>query len=74
MHSNASRANNLARSKSVLSRKEWDELHDSLSLAIDALGDGPNDVDGPFLINCVLHQRGALRLAHKIKERMEGRQ
>lgn len=59
------------RTKTLLSAAAWAELHDALTLAIDALGDGPEDVDGPFLINCIMHQRGALRLAHSVKEIME---
>ena len=57
--------------KGVLTAKEYAEMHDALTLALDALGDGPDDVDGPFLVNCIMHQRGALRLAHAVKERLE---
>ena len=57
--------------KALLTPTEWAELHDALTLALDALGEGPADVDGPFLLNCIMHQRGALRLAHAVKERME---
>lgn len=56
----------------VLSQTEWDELHDALTLAIDALGDGPGDVDMPYLVNCMIHQRVALRLTHG-KARDNGR-
>ena len=58
--------------KPVLTALQWAELHDALTLALDALGDGPDDVDGPFLLNCVMHQRGALRLAHALKDQLEG--
>ena len=57
--------------KTLLTPTEWAELHDALTLALDALGDGPADVDGPFLLNSIMHQRGALRLAHALRERME---
>lgn len=57
--------------KNLLSDQAWAELHDSLTLAIDALGDSAADVDGPFLLNCIMHQRGALKLSHRIKERMD---
>ena len=56
----------------VLSQEEWDELHDALELALDALGDGPGDVDMPYLVNCMIHQRVALRLTHG-KARENGR-
>ena len=58
----------------VLTALQWAELHDALTLALDALGDGPDDVDAPFLINCIMHQQGALRLAHALKDKMEGGQ
>lgn len=56
----------------VLSQEEWDELHDALELALDALGDGPGDVDMPYLVNSMIHQRIALRLTHG-KARAHGR-
>lgn len=56
----------------VLSQDEWDELHDALTLALDALGDGPADVNPDYLVNCMLHQRIALRLTHG-KARAQGR-
>lgn len=62
-----------SRAKPLMTQSEWASMHDSLTLALDALGDGPADVDGPFLLNCVMHQRGALKLAHRLKDRMEGR-
>lgn len=56
----------------VLTQTEWDELHDALELALDALGDGPADVDMLYLVNCMIHQRVALRLTHT-KARANGR-
>ena len=60
--------------KPVLTALQWAELHDALTLALDALGGGPAYVDAPFLLNCVMHQRGALRLAHALKEKLEAGQ
>ncbi|MCA0272394.1 MAG: hypothetical protein LCH69_10070 [Proteobacteria bacterium] len=57
--------------KGVLTQHEWDEMHDALTLALDALGDGPDDVDRGFLVNSILHQRIALRIAHKRHERLK---
>lgn len=47
-----------------MSQQEWDELHDALELALDALGDGPADVDAKYLVNCMVHQRIGLQLTH----------
>ena len=73
-HHNPSRGNARAlpprRAKNVLTDLQWAELHDSLTLALDALGEGPDDVDGPFLLNCIMHQRGALQLAHAAKDKL----
>lgn len=60
------------RRPAVLTQDEWDELHDALELALDALGDGPQDVHMPYLINSMIHQRVALRLTHS-KARDNGR-
>lgn len=49
----------------VLTQDDWDNLHDALTLASDALGDGPADVNVPYLVNCMLHQRVALRLTYR---------
>lgn len=49
----------------VLTQDEWNELHDALELALDALGDGPQDVDVPYLVNSMIHQRIALRLTYR---------
>ena len=58
--------------KPVLTALQWAELHDALTLALDALGDGPDDVDGAYFLNCIMHLRGALRLAHAIKDKLDG--
>ena len=55
--------------KTIMTRAEWAEMHDSLTLAVDALGEGPADVDGPYLRNCIMHVCATLRLANKLKER-----
>lgn len=49
----------------ILTQDEWNELFDSLQLALDAMGDGPQDVGTAYMENCVIHLRIALRLAHK---------
>lgn len=58
--------------KGVLTPTEWAEVHDALSLALDALGEGPGDVDRGFLMNCVLNQRVALKITHNRMQKMEG--
>jgi hypothetical protein len=49
----------------VLSAEEWAELHDCLSLALDALGDRPQDFNSDFLRQAVANQRLALQLSHR---------
>ena len=44
---------------------------DGRTLALDALGDKPSDVDFPFLMNLLMHQRAALRVSQTAKEWME---
>lgn len=51
--------------QTVLSKEEWTHINGAIELAKEALGDGPQDVDGSFLINSVLHLRVALTAAHK---------
>ena len=46
----------------TLTAARWGQLHDMLTLALDALGDGPEDFSPDFLANAVLHQRHALRI------------
>lgn len=50
--------------KLILTDEEWNELHDALELALDALGEGPQDVDMNYLVNCMMHQRVGLQLTH----------
>ena len=48
--------------KGVLTPTEWAELHDALTLALDALGDGPDCVNQAFLLNCFANQRIGQRI------------
>lgn len=48
----------------VLTQDQWNLLHDALTLALDALGDGPQDVCSLYLGNCMMFQREALRNTH----------
>lgn len=54
----------------VLSAAVWNELHDFLTLALDALGERPEDFTPDFLTNAITHQRLALRITHGAKERL----
>lgn len=54
----------------ALSSDAWDEIHDALVIAHDALGKGPRDVDAAYLQNCCIHLRVALKRVHRA---MEGR-
>lgn len=54
----------------VLSLAVWNELHDFLTLALDALGDRPEDFTPDFLRNAVMHQRLALRICHGAMDRI----
>ena len=56
------------RPRGVLHPEKWNELHDMLTLALDALGDGPQDFTPDFLRNAVLHQRLAMKISHKALE------
>lgn len=49
----------------ILAPKAWNELHDYLSLALDALGERPEDFDKAFLANCELHQRLAIDITNR---------
>lgn len=57
------------RRKGVLTDLQWSELHDFLTLALDALGDGPDDFTEAFLQNAVMHQRLAIKITHKALEK-----
>jgi len=58
------------KARGVLAPAVWNELHDFLTLALDALGNGPEDFDAAFLHNAVLHQRLALRITHGALQRL----
>ncbi len=57
--------------KGVLTPTEWAEVHDALTLAIDALGEGPGDVDRALLRDCISHQRVAIKITHNRMQKME---
>ena len=58
--------------KGLLSPTDWAEVHDALTLALGALGEGPGDVDRGFLMNCVLNQRVAIKITHNRMQKLEG--
>lgn len=58
------------RQQGILTPVVWAELHDFLTLALDALGDRPEDFNAAFLHNAVLHQRLALRITHGALQRL----
>ena len=51
--------------KGILTPTEWAEVFDALTIALDALGDRPEQVDHARFLNCVANQRIALRVTHK---------
>ena len=55
----------------VLPEEKWNELHDMLTLALDALGERPQDFTPDFLMNAVLHQRLAIKISHAAMERAQ---
>lgn len=56
----------------VLPAEKWAELHDYLTLALDALGDQPEDFNPAFLHNAIIHQRLALQMTHKAVRQIGG--
>lgn len=54
----------------VLPDEQWNQLHDYLVLALDAIGERPAEFDAAFLRNCVMHQRLAIQLTHKRLEQI----
>lgn len=60
------------RPQGVLSPAVWNELHDMLTLALDALGERPEDFSRDFLMNAVLHQRLAIKITHRAMEAGNG--
>ena len=59
------------RPRGVLTPVVWNELRDFLTLALDALGDRPEDFTPHFLRNAVMHQRAAIRIFHGAMERLQ---
>lgn len=57
--------------RGVLPAERWAELHDMLTLALDALGERPEEFSLDFLLNAVLHQRLALQITHKAMQAQE---
>lgn len=57
--------------RAVLTPHEWAEMRDALTLALDALGDGPEQVDRYNLLACIANQRIGLQIAHGRMERMK---
>jgi hypothetical protein len=44
---------------------DWHTLRDALVLALDAIGEHPNDLDQLGLIHTARHQRAALKVTHR---------
>ena len=63
---------NRRKPKGVFTATEWAEVFDALTLALDALGDRPEQVDHARFLNCVANQRIALRVTHKRLQATEG--
>ena len=59
-----------AKPKGVLTPSEWAQVYDYCTLTLDALGDGPADLDRGFLMNAIMHQRLALQITHRGLERI----
>lgn len=57
----------------VLPAEQWGELHDMLTLALDALGDRPEDFSPDFLANAVIHQRLASKITQRAMRRAGAR-
>jgi hypothetical protein len=60
------------RKSKTLTVTEWCNIHDGLTLALDAIADGPDMVDHGRLLQCIAHQRDALRIAHARLEKIGG--
>lgn len=60
--------------RTTLTVSEWCQMHDGLTLALDAIADGPDMVDHSRLLQCIAHQRDALRIAHARLEKFGGMQ
>lgn len=48
----------------TLSQQQWDELHDFIELAKDALGNGPEDFNAAFFDNCQVNLSSAMTILH----------
>ncbi len=57
--------------KGILTPFEWAEMRDALTLALEALGNGPEDVCKDFFVNCLINQRVAIRIAHARLEKLQ---
>ena len=57
--------------KPAMTRREWAEAHDALTLALDALGDGPQAMDYDALADCLKHLRAAQIIGQACLERLD---
>ena len=72
MQTNPTRARTtaVASLRGTLTDHEWAVVQDGLRLALDALGDRPQDMDRSRFSLCLLHQRAALKIMHRRLERI----
>lgn len=52
----------------LMTQRDWNELHDSLVLALDALGTGPWEVDHDFTSDCLAQYQSILWRAKRRRE------
>jgi hypothetical protein len=57
------------RSVPVMKPKQWDELHDTLTLALDALGDRPEEFCESFFRSCMMQVMGEIGLIGRAGEK-----
>ncbi|MEI4473343.1 hypothetical protein [Frigidibacter sp. MR17.24] len=55
----------------VLSLAEWHEVRDAMLLALDALGDGPEDVDRIALTECATYMQAASQIVQRKAETIQ---
>ena len=59
--------------KPVWSQEDYDEMHDALTLALDALGDSPERSDVKLVHRNVSHAKSHLQRAHKRQIKTDAR-